>query len=223
MTKVLFDPQIIPVESLAGEAAIHPNQLTVEWLRARFANPPQWLPESTDEQRLRQSITAPVPAAVLLPIVAREQGLTLLFTQRTAHLTDHAGQVSFPGGRVEAVDASAIETALRETQEEVGLDRRHVEVIGILPDYFTGTGYRVTPVVSIVHPPFDLCADPFEVAEIFEVPLSFLMDGGNHQRRTGDFPKGVGRRTFYAMPYDRFFIWGVTAGILRNLFHFLRA
>jgi 8-oxo-dGTP pyrophosphatase MutT (NUDIX family) len=168
-------------------------------------------------------MTAPVPAAVLLPIVAREQGLTLLFTQRTAHLTDHAGQVSFPGGRVEAVDASAIETALRETQEEVGLDRRHVEVIGILPDYFTGTGYRGTPVVSIVHPPFDLCADPFEVAEIFEVPLSFLMDGGNHQRRTGDFPKGVGRRTFYAMPYDRFFIWGVTAGILRNLFHFLRA
>lgn len=223
MTKQLFDPQIIPVESLAGEAAVHLSQLTVEWLRARFENPPVWQPENNDEQLWRQRAGAPTPAAVLMPIVAREQGPTLLFTQRTDHLTDHGGQVSFPGGRVEPVDISAIATALRETEEEVGLDRRHVEVIGILPDYFTGTGFRVTPVVAIVHPPFDLIADPYEVAEIFEVPLPFLMDGMNHQRRTIELPNGSGRRTFYAMPYERFFIWGATAGMLRNLFHFLRA
>jgi 8-oxo-dGTP pyrophosphatase MutT (NUDIX family) len=223
LTKQHFDPLIIPVESLAGEAAIAPERLTAAWLRTRFANPPQWEPESTDEHLLRQTRTPPTPAAVLLPIVVRDEGLTLLLTQRTEHLTDHGGQVSLPGGRVEPDDASAIDTALRETEEEVGLHRRHVEVIGTLPDYFTGTGFQVTPVAAIVHPPFDLQADPFEVAEIFEVPLAFLMDGMNHQRRTAEFPNGVGRRTFYAMPYERFFIWGATAGMLRNLFHFMRA
>jgi 8-oxo-dGTP pyrophosphatase MutT (NUDIX family) len=223
VTKVHFDPQIIPIESLAGEAAIHSEQLTAEWLRSRFANPPEWLPEHSADQMQRQSGKALTPASVLVPIVIREHGLTLLLTQRTAHLNDHAGQVSFPGGRAEPADTSATDTALRETEEEVGLDRRHVEVIGSLPDYLTGTGYRVTPVVALVHPPFDLRADPFEVAEIFEVPLAFLMDGMNHQRRTGIFQSGMAPRTFYAMPYDRFFIWGATAGMLRNLFHFLRA
>jgi 8-oxo-dGTP pyrophosphatase MutT (NUDIX family) len=223
LTKLHFDPLVIPVESLAGEAALAPERLTAEWLRSRFANPPPWEPENTGEHLLRQSKLPPTPASVLLPIVVREQGLTLLLTQRTEHLTDHGGQVSLPGGRVEPSDASAIDTALRETEEEVGLARRHVEVIGSLPDYFTGTGFHVTPVVAIVHPPFELCADPFEVAEIFEVPLAFLMDGMNHQRRTAEFPNGVGKRTFYAMPYERFFIWGATAGMLRNLFHFMRA
>jgi len=156
-----------------------------------------------------------------LPIVAREHGPTLLLTQRALRLTDHGGQISFPGGRREAADVSMVETALRETEEEVGLARRHVEVLGLLPDYLTVTGYQVTPVVSIVQPPFDLCADPFEVAEIFEVPLVFLMNGVNHQRRIVDLPQ-VGRRIFYAMPYERFFIWGATAGMVRNLFHFLR-
>ena len=201
-----------------------PERLSATWLRQRFINPPQWLHEQFDEQRLRSRTSDGVtPASVLMPIVAREEGMTLLLTQRTAHLNDHAGQVSLPGGRVEDSDVSAIDTALRETEEEVGLHRRHVEVLGTLPDYFTGTGFRVTPVVSLVQPPFDLRADPFEVAEIFEVPLAFLMDGGNHQRRTVALPDGAGQRTFYAMPYDRFFIWGATAGMLRNLFHFLRA
>lgn len=223
MSKLLFDPQTLPVESLAGEAAVKAELLTADWLRARFAKPPSWLPENLQEQLLRRKAMAPLPASVLIPIVVRRNELSLLLTQRTEHLTDHGGQVSFPGGRAEAADTSAIDTALRETEEEVGLDRRHVEVIGTLPDYFTGTGYQVTPVVAIVHPPFDLCADPSEVAEIFEVPLAFLMDGMNHQRRTVEFPDGAGSRTFYAMPYGRFFIWGATAGMLRNLFHFLRA
>jgi 8-oxo-dGTP pyrophosphatase MutT (NUDIX family) len=223
LSKLSFDPEAIPVESVAGEPPVTRERLSADWLRKRFNEPPNWTPEHTDEHRLRHTIKSPTPAAVLVPIVQREEGLTLLLTQRTAHLHDHAGQVSFPGGRVDQTDASAIETALRETEEEVGLDRRHIDVLGTLPDYVTGTGFRVTPVVSIVQPPFELRADPFEVAEIFEVPLSFLMDGMNHQRRTVDLPNDMGRRTFYAMPYERFFIWGATAGMLRNLFHFLRA
>jgi 8-oxo-dGTP pyrophosphatase MutT (NUDIX family) len=218
-----FDPQIIPVESIAGELAVGSERLVIDWLRHRFANPPNWVPEISDENRVRQMQPQLVRAAVLIPIIVRDTELTMLLTQRTAHLTDHGGQVSFPGGRMEDTDASPIETALRETEEEVGLDRRHVEVIGTLPDYATITGYLVTPVVAIVQPPFELRADPFEVAEIFEVPLSFLMDGMNHQRRTIDLPKELGRRSFYSMPFDRFFIWGATAGMLRNLFHFLRA
>lgn len=223
MSKLTFNPEALPVESLAGEPAVSPERLTDAWLRERFAKPPAWEPERFDERSMRKAGGAPTPASVLMPLVVRDDGLTILLTQRTAHLNDHAGQISLPGGRVDEVDTSAIDTALRETEEEVGLHRRHIEVLGTLPDYFTGTGYRVTPVVSLVQPPFDLRADPFEVAEIFEVPLAFLMDGMNHQRRTIELPEGLGSRMFYAMPYDRFFIWGATAGMLRNLFHFLRA
>lgn len=223
MSKLTFNPEALPVESLAGEPAVSSERLTEAWLRERFANPPAWEPEKFDERSMRKTGGEPMPASVLMPLVVRDDGLTILLTQRTAHLNDHAGQISLPGGRVDEVDTSAIDTALRETEEEVGLHRRHIEILGTLPDYFTGTGYRVTPVVSLVQPPFDLRADPFEVAEIFEVPLAFLMDGMNHQRRTIELPEGLGSRMFYAMPYDRFFIWGATAGMLRNLFHFLRA
>ncbi len=221
MATLHFDPELLPVDSLGGEDAITLEQLKADALRARFSNPPEWSPEITIE-RLVRPMTGPLTdAAVLLPIVLRDDGPTLLFTQRTAHLTAHGGQISFPGGRMEAYDASPIETALRETEEEIGLDRAHIDVIGTLPEYHTGTGFRVTPVVAIVQPPFEMRADPFEVAEIFEVPLSFLMNGMHHQRRTAEFITGP--RTFYVMPYERFFIWGATAGMLRNLFHFLRA
>ncbi len=222
MSKLAFNPQLVPVDALGGESALAPERLEADWLRARFAAPPHWHPEQSDESLFSRR-AEPTPASVLIPLVLREAGLSMLLTQRTAHLTDHAGQISFPGGRAEEEDASAIETALRETEEEIGLARRHVEVIGTLPDYFTGTGYQVTPVVALVTPPFELNADENEVAEIFEVPLAFLMDGMNHQRMAIDLPEGAGRRTFYAMPYKHFFIWGATAGMLRNLFHFLRA
>ncbi|GAC1407044.1 MAG: CoA pyrophosphatase [Burkholderiaceae bacterium] len=223
VSKVLFDPERLPIESLAGEAPVPADELTAKALRRRFATSPPWLPEVMSEHLLRTEGAPSTPASVLVPIVLREEGVTLLLTQRTAHLTDHGGQISLPGGRAEASDASPIDTALREAEEEIGLDRRHVEVLGTLPDYRTGTGYVVTPVVGLVHPPFSLRAHPGEVEEIFEVPLQFLMDGGNHQRRIAEFPNRMGRRSFYAMPYERFFIWGATAGMLRNLFHFLRA
>lgn len=221
MARLHFDPEALPVDSLGGEAAVSLERLTADALRSRFTEQREWTPEITVERLVRPMDRPLTEAAVLVPIVQRESGPTLLLTQRTAHLHDHAGQISFPGGRVETTDASPIDTALRETEEETGLDRRHIEVIGSLPDYCTGTGFRVMPVVGLVQPPFELHPDSFEVAEIFEVPLSFLMDGMHHQRRTAEFQ--TGRRTFYAMPYQRYFIWGATAGMLRNLFHYLRA
>jgi 8-oxo-dGTP pyrophosphatase MutT (NUDIX family) len=221
VAKIPFDPQQLPVDAVGGESALTPERLAPAWLRERFAAPPAWQAEAVDD--VAASAPALVAAAVLVPLVLRPDGLTLLLTRRTAHLSTHAGQVSFPGGRAESFDPSPQETALRESEEEIGLARRHVEIIGTLPEHLTITGYRVTPVVALVTPPFELAADPNEVAEIFEVPLAFLMDGMHHQRLSIDLPEGAGRRSFYAMPYQGFFIWGATAGMLRNLFHFLRA
>ncbi|MBT9522194.1 MAG: CoA pyrophosphatase [Dechloromonas sp.] len=155
------------------------------------------------------------PAAVLFPIVLRDGGQTVLLTQRTAHLRDHAGQISFPGGRVEAEDLSPSHTALRETEEEIGLPRERIEILGFLPEYRTGTGFRVTPVVALVLPPFDLRPDPFEVAEVFEVPLAFLLDPANHQQHSLHYRGAL--RNYFAMPYGDYFIWGATAGMIRSL------
>ncbi len=223
MKHKIIDPTLAPIDAMAGEPPVPAAQLVPDWLRARFRAPVAWSPEFGDEEEKNFSGRAPVPAAVLVPLVVREAGLHMLLTMRTAHLHDHAGQISFPGGRVDPEDEDAIATALRETEEEIGLSRRHIEVIGSLPDYQTGTGCKVTPVVALVHPPFELAADEFEVAEIFEVPLDFLMDGANHQLRSAEFPNRPGRRSFYAMPWERYFIWGATAAMLRNLYHFLRA
>lgn len=222
MAKIHFNPQQLPVEGYAGEAALVSERLSASWLRRRFAEPAQWQPEVVDESWLLQHPKLK-RASVLIPLVQRDGALKVLLTQRTEHLSNHAGQISFPGGRAEEYDSSPIETALRETEEEIGLSRRHVEVLGLLPEHVTGTGYRVTPVVALVAPPFELTADPNEVADIFEVPLAYLMDGMRHQRLSYELPEGKGRRSFYAMPYERYFIWGATAAMLRNLFHFLRA
>lgn len=155
------------------------------------------------------------PAAVLFPIVRRDGLHTVLLTQRTAHLRDHAGQISFPGGRVEAEDLSPTHTALRETEEEIGLKRDRIEILGFLPEYRTGTGFRVTPVVALVLPPFDIHPDPFEVAEVFEVPLAFLLDPANHKQHSIHHRGAM--RHYFAMPYGDYFIWGATAGMIRSL------
>ena len=222
MVKPVFDPTALPVEGLAGEPALAPARLSVEAVRARFARTLPWEPEASDEASMAPPLRLR-RAAVLVPLVERPDGLHVLLTRRTDHLSSHAGQISFPGGRAEELDSSPIETALREAEEEIGLHRRHVEIIGVLPEHVTISAYRVTPVVAIVTPPFDLSADPGEVAEIFEVPLSFLMSGANHERRSLVLPEGQGKRSFYAMPYQGYFIWGATAAMLRNLYHFLRA
>jgi 8-oxo-dGTP pyrophosphatase MutT (NUDIX family) len=164
---------------------------------------------------------------VLVPLVRRDP-ITVLLTQRTEHLTDHPGQISFPGGRAELHDVDAIATALREAEEEIGLHARHIEVLGSLPTYTTGTGFIVTPVVALIEPPFSVEMDPHEVAEVFEVPLSFLMSPANH-RRHGVEVGGV-RREFLSMPWStpdepsrHYFIWGATAAMLRNFYRFLAA
>lgn len=154
------------------------------------------------------------PAAVLVPVVARPK-LTVLLTQRTDGMAHHAGQVAFPGGKMEPGDADPIATALREAEEEVGLDRRFVEPLGYLDAYRTGTGYRIFPVVALVRDGFDLTLDPREVADAFEVPLAFLMDEQNHRTHVRPW-RGVDRR-FYAMPFAQRYIWGATAGIMKNM------
>ncbi len=161
-----------------------------------------------------------IAAAVLVPVILRASGSTVLMTRRTDHLHHHPGQISFPGGRVEDADVTAVMTALRETEEEIGLDPDRVELLGELPDYFTGTGFRVTPVVGLVHPPFDLKLDSFEVAEAFEVPLGFLLDPANHQRHRAEFGGLV--REYHAIPWQGYYIWGATAGMLVSLYRLLR-
>ncbi len=161
-----------------------------------------------------------VPAAVLVPLVQRDDGLTVLLTQRTAHLANHGGQISFPGGRVEPADTDSTAAALRETQEEIGLSPESVDVLGRLDDCITGTGFQVVPVVGLIHPPFTLVRDSFEVEEIFEVPLAFILDPANHQRHARLMPSGETRH-FYAIPFGDRYIWGATAAMLVNLYEAL--
>jgi len=155
------------------------------------------------------------PAAVLIPVVDHPQP-TVLLTQRSAHLNDHAGQISFPGGKIDATDASPLETALREAEEEIGLDRTFVEPIGYLDLYATGFGFRILPTVARVRPGFTLRINKSEVDDAFEVPLAFLMDPANHQLHSKEF-RGM-ERSYYAMPFAERYIWGATAGILRVLY-----
>ncbi len=155
------------------------------------------------------------PAAVLVPLIDRSDGMTVLLTQRTAHLSAHAGQIAFPGGRIEAQDADEVAAALRETEEEVGLTRELISVIGRLDTYVTGTGFEITPIVGIVAPAYTLTIDPYEVAEAFEVPLSYILDSRNHNRTERE---SAGRtRVFFVLPYQGRNIWGATAGMLVNL------
>lgn len=159
-----------------------------------------------------------IRAAVLVPVVLRSPP-TVLLTQRTAHLRDHAGQISFPGGRCEHDDADVRATALREAEEEVGLRPEQVEVLGCLPEYLTGTGFCVTPVVGLVTPPLNLRLDDFEVADVFEPPLEFLLNAANHRR--DNFVVNEQRREFWAIPWQERYIWGATAGMLVSLAEFL--
>lgn len=202
--------------------AVPPEARTPDALRQRFALPPQWAPEVVREKRF--SDRQPTDAAVLVPIVMRPEP-TVLLTERTAHLSTHSGQVAFPGGKRDPEDASAQATALREAHEEVGLAASDVQVLGTLPIYITGTAFLITPVVALVDPQAHLNPNPYEVADVFEVPLAFLLDPANHERHSMVW-NGVPREWF-AMPYQdgdrQRYIWGATAGMLRNLYRFLSA
>ena len=154
-------------------------------------------------------------AAVLIPLIPRDDDIHVLLTQRSAHLKDHPSQISFPGGRVEGGDQDRVETALREAEEEIGVAREHVTILGCLPDYDMPSGFRISPVIGWIEPPFVLKLDPIEVESAFEVPLSYLIDPANHQYRRYEFN---GRsRDYLAMPYEGRYIWGATAGMLQRL------
>ncbi len=218
-----FDPRQVPVIGIDSHLpAVPAAGQTPQALRARFAHPPQWQPEVRKEARFAPR--TPAHAAVLVPLVLREE-LTVLLTQRTEQLSTHSGQVAFPGGRQDPEDADATATALREAQEEVGLDPGQVEVLGSLPVYETGTAFMVTPVVALVQPDAPLHPNPYEVADVFEVPLRFLLDPAHHQRHRLHW-QGL-EREWFSMPYldagrERY-IWGATAGMLRNFYRFMVA
>jgi 8-oxo-dGTP pyrophosphatase MutT (NUDIX family) len=162
----------------------------------------------------------PVPAAVLVPLIERDAGPSILFTRRASSLKHHAGQISFPGGRVEAADSGPVAAALRETEEEIGLARSHVDIVGFLPDHLVISGYRVTPVVALVDPGFEIALDATEVEEVFEMPMSFVLDSRNHVRRVREFDGE--QIEFTDFPYGRHNIWGATAGMLLTLYRTLR-
>lgn len=171
-------------------------------------------------QRLRAFFPQdPVPAAVLVPLVERESGLAVLLTRRAGHLAHHAGQISFPGGRLESDDPDVVSAALRETEEEIGLDRARVQVVGFLPDHLVISGYRVTPVVGFIQPGFELHPDHAEVAEVFEMPLRFLLDERNHVRRVREWAGEAIELT--DLPYGPHLIWGATAGMLMTFWQVL--
>lgn len=227
----IYDPRTAPIVAVdAGLVPVPRARLQADAIRARFAMPPSWQPEIRRELRfLDRRMTA---AAVLVPLVERGGGLAVLLTERSANLGTHPGQIAFPGGQVEAADGGADHAALREAHEEVGLDARYVECVGRLPVYVTGSQFAVTPVVALVRPGFHLQANPAEVADVFEVPLAFLMNPAHHRHHRALY-KGV-EREWLSMPSmapsatrggaarERY-IWGATAGMLRNLYRFLAA
>ncbi|WP_294771120.1 CoA pyrophosphatase [uncultured Rhodoferax sp.] len=219
----MFDPRTVPVIGQDVHLPpIAPSALWPEALRRRFAAPPPWTPELRVEPAF--STRVPAQASVLVPLVMRET-LTVLLTHRTSHLSSHSGQVAFPGGKADPEDADAVATALREAQEEIGLAAEHVEVLGTLPTYTTGSAFVVTPVVALVQEDMVITPNPHEVAEVFEVPLAFLMNPAHHRRHQVQWEGQA--REWLSMPYHdgqrEHFIWGATAGMLRNLYRFLQA
>lgn len=218
-----FDPRTVPVIGIDSHLpAVEPDQLMPRALRDRFRRPPRWEPELWSEKRFTDR--EPARASVLVPVVMRDEP-TVLLTERTTHLSTHSGQVAFPGGKRDETDRDAAHTALREAREEIGLDEHHVEVLGQMPTYTTGTRFVITPVVALVEPGHTIAPNDHEVADVFEVPLAFLMNPAHHHRHRVEWAGNS--REWFSMPYmdgdKERFIWGATAAMLRNFYRFLSA
>jgi len=221
-----FDPRSQPVVAVSGLAALHEQTLQLDFIRQAFRRPIHWQVEPVFTESFKVDAQMPcagiVRAAVCLPLVQRPEGLTLILTRRSPWLADHGGQIAFPGGRIEASDADPVAAALRETFEEIGVAPEFLQILGTQPGFLTSTSFAMKPVIAYVCPGFVLHPDASEVAEVFEVPLSFLMDPAHHALHRAELPDGR-HRHYFSILWRDYFIWGATAALLRNLYHYLSA
>lgn len=221
-----FDPQTQPVVSTVELLpALLPATIQLEFIRSAFEHPVDWQVEPIFTESFGGDFSEfddVIQAAVLVPLVQRPAGLNVIFTRRASHLHDHAGQISFPGGRIEAFDRDAIAAAVRETHEEIGIEPQYLKIIGTQPGFLTSTRFTMLPVIGQVLPGFTISPDITEVAEVFEVPLSVLMDPGLHRLHEAQLPEG-GHRFYFSITWGPYFIWGATAALIRNLYHYLAA
>lgn len=220
-----FDPTAQPVVPTPKSPPLANTTLQLPFIRKAFAQHIPWQVEPLFTHYFDLDTSARVdikPAAVCIPLLERPEGLHVLFTRRSANLYSHAGQICFPGGRIEAGDADYADAALRETWEEVGIEPRFIELIGSQPSFLTSTLYTMKPVIGVVRPGYALKPDRSEVAEIFEVPIASLLDPDLH-RLHEIRPEDGGPRYFYSVSWHGYFIWGATAALIRNLYHYLAA
>lgn len=221
-----FDPLTQPIVSVAdAPAALLPSTVQLDFIRLAFAQTVPWHVEpiftdsfGSDFSHFKDTVRA----AVFIPLVQRAAGLHVIFTRRASHLHDHAGQISFPGGQIDRLDRDAVAAAIRETQEEIGIAPRYLEPLGTHPVYLTSTRYTMLPVIGLVLPGFTIAPNRTEVAEVFEVPLTVLMDPGVHRLHKAQLPDG-NYRYYFSITWEGHFIWGATAALIRNLYHYLAA
>uniref|UniRef100_UPI00333EAD81 CoA pyrophosphatase n=1 Tax=Castellaniella defragrans TaxID=75697 RepID=UPI00333EAD81 len=221
-----FDPTAQPLLQCEALPGLPAECLRLDYIRSAFQRPVSWQVEPL----FTDSFSPGMPglsdarqAAVLMPLVQREQGLHVVFTRRAEHLHDHAGQISFPGGRIEAGDRDPIAAALRETQEEIGVNGQFVRVIGVQPSFLTVTRFVMTPIIGELLPGFTIQTDRREVAEVFEVPLEVLLDPARHRLHALHLPGDAGARCYFSITWQSYFIWGATAVLIRNFYHYLAA
>jgi 8-oxo-dGTP pyrophosphatase MutT (NUDIX family) len=220
-----FDPQTQPIVATKALVPLSPATLELDFICAAFNSPVDWHVEPVFSASFSSNFldcNDIVRAAVFVPLVQRPSGLSVIFTRRSPQLYDHAGQISFPGGRIEPSDRDAIAAALRETQEEIGVAPQFVQLIGTQPGFLTSTRFTMQPVIGLVRPGFTITPAPDEVAEVFEVPLSVLMDPARHRLHQAQLAGG-GHRFYFSITWHSYFIWGATAALIRNFYHFLAA
>jgi len=220
-----FDPQKQPIVQSNTLSPLALTSLESDFIRYAFSCPVKWQVEPVFTQSFQADTTSfdnVVQAAVLFPLVQRVSGLHVLLTRRASHLYDHAGQIAFPGGRIEATDRDATAAALRETQEEIGVAPEFIQLIGTQPGFLTSTRFTMKPIIGLIRPGFTITPDKTEVAEVFEVPLSVLMDTRLHRLHQANLPDG-GHRYYFSISWQSYFIWGATAALIRNFYHYLAA
>ncbi|MDN5843607.1 MAG: CoA pyrophosphatase [Alcaligenaceae bacterium] len=220
-----FDPRAQPLVQCSALPGLQTGATRIDFIRAAFRSSVRWQVEPIFTKSFEPGTTLPKDvrrAAVLVPLVQRESGLHVIFTRRADHLHDHAGQISFPGGQIEPGDENPVATAMRETYEEIGVEPRYVSVIGTQPSFLTSTRFVMTPIIGELLPGFVIRSDDDEVAEVFEVPLNVLMDPQLHCLHLVTLPDGSTRR-YFSITWQSYFIWGATAVLLRNFYHYLAA